>query len=69
MIARQLSTKALELFKQFPALMITGPRQSGKTTLIKNLFSKLPCVSLEGLEHRYDAVYNLITFSKKLKRV
>ena len=26
--------------KQFPALIVTGPRQSGKTTLLKHLFSK-----------------------------
>ncbi len=26
--------------RQFPALIVTGPRQSGKTTLLKHLFSK-----------------------------
>ena len=47
MIARALAEKALTLYRQFPALMITGPRQSGKTTLIKSLFSELPYVSFE----------------------
>jgi len=56
MIARQLSKKALELFGQFPALMITGPRQSGKTTLIKSLFSELPYVSLEEPDIRQRAM-------------
>jgi len=56
MIARQLSKKVLELFGQFPALMITGPRQSGKTTLIKSLFSELPYVSLEEPDIRQRAM-------------
>lgn len=33
----EIITKAAE---QFPALIVTGPRQSGKTTLLKHLFSK-----------------------------
>lgn len=56
MIARQLSEKAQQLFGQFPALMITGPRQSGKTTLIKSLFSELPYVSLEEPDVRLRAM-------------
>jgi len=56
MIARQLSKKVLELFGQFPALMITGPRQSGKTTPIKSLFSELPYVSLEEPDIRQRAM-------------
>jgi predicted AAA+ superfamily ATPase len=34
---------------------ITGPRQSGKTTLAKSLFPHLPCVSLENLDIRMQA--------------
>lgn len=55
MIARILAEKALQLYKQFPALMITGPRQSGKTTLIKSLFSELPYVSFEEPDVRERA--------------
>lgn len=37
-IKRKLSKRILEGAKQVPAIVITGPRQSGKSTLIKELF-------------------------------
>lgn len=52
MIARHISKTVLELAKGFPALTITGPRQSGKTTLAKMLFPDLPYVSLENPDVR-----------------
>jgi len=33
--------------KQFPVVAVTGPRQSGKTTLVRQLFGDKPYVSLE----------------------
>lgn len=39
-IHRQIEPFILRLAKQFPALAISGPRQSGKSTLLKELFSK-----------------------------
>lgn len=39
-IKRGVEAAVREAAKQFPALIITGPRQSGKTTLLKHLFSK-----------------------------
>ena len=41
--------------KKFPVLTLTGPRQSGKTTLAKNCFPKLPYVSLEAPDIRRHA--------------
>ena len=35
-----------------PVLTVTGPRQSGKTTLCRTLFSNLPYVSLEAPDER-----------------
>ncbi|WP_319579501.1 ATP-binding protein [uncultured Methanospirillum sp.] len=36
----------------FPAVIITGPRQSGKTTLVKTLFPSKPCIFLEEPDTR-----------------
>lgn len=52
MIEREISNIAKELFKLYPILAITGPRQSGKTTLVKNLFPKMDYVSLEDIDQR-----------------
>ncbi|MEM1327466.1 MAG: ATP-binding protein [Bacteroidota bacterium] len=48
MIPRHITSAILALVGKFPVLTITGPRQSGKTTLIKKLFPDLPYFSLEN---------------------
>jgi len=47
MIERTLAKKLTALAQKFPVVTLTGPRQSGKTTLVKALFPSLPYVSLE----------------------
>ncbi|MCA1949149.1 MAG: ATP-binding protein [Treponema sp.] len=47
MIPRQAAETLLRLKKGFPVLCVTGPRQSGKTTLVKATFPNLPYLSLE----------------------
>ncbi len=49
LIARDMSSTLGELFNHLPVLTVTGPRQSGKTTLCRSLFSDLPYVNLEDL--------------------
>ena len=56
MIERNISNKVLDLSKKFPVLTITGPRQSGKTTLCKMLFPEKQYVNLEDLEERHFAI-------------
>lgn len=56
MITRTLASKAIALAQKFPVLTITGPRQSGKTTLVKATFSSLPYVSLEDPDVRQLAL-------------
>ncbi|MDF1593018.1 MAG: ATP-binding protein [Desulfobacterales bacterium] len=52
MIPRTIAPKILQYSKQYPVVTITGPRQSGKTTLCKMLFPDIPYVSLESIEER-----------------
>lgn len=47
MIKRILSSKLEEAAKKYPVLTITGPRQSGKTTLARYVFKDYQYVSLE----------------------
>lgn len=47
MIKRQLLEKLTEAAKKYPVLTITGPRQSGKTTLARYVFKDYQYVSLE----------------------
>lgn len=37
-IHRKIEARLLELSQQFPSIAVTGPRQSGKSTLLKNTF-------------------------------
>jgi hypothetical protein len=52
MISRLVAPKVLELSRGYPALAITGPRQSGKTTLARALFPDKPYLSLENPDVR-----------------
>jgi predicted AAA+ superfamily ATPase len=54
-IPRDAEKTLKELAEQFPALVITGPRQSGKTEITKKVFSNKPYVSLEDLDTRHFA--------------
>lgn len=51
-IPRTLQPKLVELSKQFPAIAILGPRQSGKTTLAKILFPHHRYINLESFEEQ-----------------
>ena len=48
MIPRKATTTAQRLAKGFLVIAVTGPRQSGQTTLARALFADKACVSLEN---------------------
>lgn len=56
MIPRVLQAKLLALARKFPVVTVTGPRQSGKTTLCRATFSKKAYVSLEAPDVRAYAL-------------
>ena len=55
MITRQMSELVLETAKQYPVVAVTGPRQSGKTTLCRELFPEYIYVNLEKPDTRQFA--------------
>lgn len=65
MIARHILSEAQQALIQFRALCITGPRQSGKTTLSKLLFKDKPYVNFENPTVQNEAELNPQEFLKK----
>lgn len=61
-IHRELSEVIDEAARYFSVITITGPRQSGKTTLIRNEFKQLPYYSLENLDVRSYAENDPVAF-------
>lgn len=66
LIHRRLSETVRAVLPYFPVITITGPRQSGKTTLCKNLFSDLPYYNLEDPETLYFIVADPKAFLEAL---
>ena len=62
MIDRALKNKVLKLTTKFPIVAITGPRQSGKTTLSKMVKPHYKYVNLENLSNREFASNDPIGF-------
>jgi len=52
MISRKLTSKLLNLASLYPVVVVTGPRQAGKTTLCRAAFPDKAYVSLESLDTR-----------------
>ncbi|HOF16859.1 MAG TPA: ATP-binding protein [Bacteroidales bacterium] len=61
-INRDIATVMLEMYQYFPVITMTGPRQSGKTTLLRKVFKQLPYYSLENLDVRHFALNDPIGF-------
>lgn len=69
MIERKIKSKLLQLIKTFPIVTLTGCRQCGKSTLLKEILPKWKYVSLEDLDMRdlaqNDPRYFLSIYSEK----
>ena len=58
MVKREIQPHLEHLFRQYPFVTITGPRQSGKTTLCRATFPNLKYVDLDDPEQREFAMYD-----------
>lgn len=67
MIKRIATSKLLELASYYKVVAVIGPRQSGKTTLVKDVFADKPYVSLENLDTRNFALTDPRGFLDKYK--
>ncbi len=65
MINRNISKEILRLSKKLPVITLTGPRQSGKTTLIKQIFKDYTYINLENAEIRDFAEQDIVGFFRK----
>ncbi len=52
MIEREITPCLTALFRQYPFVTVTGPRQSGKTTLCRTTFPDLQYANLEAPDQR-----------------
>ena len=51
-IVRKIQPFLLEMANYYPVVVVTGPRQSGKTTLTQQAFPEKNYISLEALDNR-----------------
>jgi predicted AAA+ superfamily ATPase len=68
MIKRKITEKCKKLAQKFPVITITGPRQSGKTTLTKMLFPNKIYISLENPDQRQRALEDPKGFLRTLAK-
>ena len=63
-VDRHIEKVILEQSSKFPVIAVTGPRQSGKTTLLKTLFKGYAYISLEDPNNRAFAGNDPVAFLK-----
>lgn len=69
MIQRAIQRKIEQMTRKFPVISLTGPRQSGKTTLLRKMFPQYRYESLEDPETRIFAESDARKFLGKNEKV
>jgi uncharacterized protein len=68
MVNRDILAEAKFMLSQFRAVCITGPRQSGKTTLSRTLFKGRPYISFENPAVQAEAQADITAFMKRYSK-
>jgi uncharacterized protein len=68
MIIREITKELTESASEYPVVTVFGPRQSGKTTLVKMTFPKKPYYSMENPDVRMAAETDPRGFLKNMPR-
>ena len=68
MVKRDITTELINTAASYPVVTITGPRQSGKTTLVKKVFSNKTYINLEEPDTREFALSDPRKFLKDLPK-
>lgn len=55
MIPRTIEKQVRKFSREYPVISVVGPRQSGKTTLVRHLFADYQYLSMENLDLRHMA--------------
>jgi predicted AAA+ superfamily ATPase len=67
MITRDLSARLRSALASFPVVFLTGPRQSGKTTLARTTEPDYRYISFEDLHNRDEALRDPVGFLRRLE--
>ena len=65
-VSRAIEKPIIKAAGQFPVIVVTGPRQTGKSTLLKALFPRYSYVTLDNPTHRAAAVSDPAMFMENL---
>jgi hypothetical protein len=68
MVDRDIEARLKALARQFPAVVLTGPRQSGKSTVCQKIFGHLAYATLESPDVRAFAVEDPRGFLKQFPK-
>ena len=70
LINREMSDYLSDMFHYLPVITLTGPRQSGKTTICRTVFPELPYTNFEDLSTLAEAQSDPKAFlAKSLEKI